>query len=186
MIPLRPRPWLSNRRIALVRIAIGGAVALALCGCVTSEAPVLDGGQKPFGDVAKFQVYGLRDGVAHDPIVMQLRWNGARYTVIAADVHEDNALSFHPLDGSEFVVQAIDGRPGRPVDYAVLRRIAEGVYLVNPIDEDDADDATQAKFCASPSVCRVTTPEQVMGLARATAAKQHQRGGLAIRIDDDK
>jgi hypothetical protein len=173
-------------RDTVIRIAICLAAMLALSGCVTSEAPVLGQSQQPFGDGAKFQFYSLRGGAAHDPSLMQLRWNGTRYTAIGPDLHKDNALTFHPLDGNDLVAQVIDGRPDHKVEYAVLRQAAEGVYLVNPVDEDDADAPTRAKFCAAPSGCRVTTAEQVMGLARATAAKRHSRGALAIRIGDDK
>jgi hypothetical protein len=169
-----------------MRIALVMATMLALSGCVTSEAPVLGQSLQPFGDGAKFQFYSLRGGAAHEPSLMHLRWTGKSYTALGPDFHKDNALTFHALDGNDLVAQVIDGRPDRKVDYAVLRQAAEGVYLVNPVDEDDADAATRAKFCAAPSGCRVTTPEQVMGLARATAAKRHPRGALAIRIADDK
>jgi hypothetical protein len=171
---------------ALTRIAVCLAALVALAGCVSSEAPVLGPSQQPFGDGGKFQFYSLRGGAAHEPSLMQLRWTGAHYTAIGPDFHKDNALTFHTLDGNDLVAQVIDGRPDRKVDYAVLRQAAEGVYLVNPVDEDDADAATRAKFCVAPSGCRVTTPEQVMGLARATAAKRHPRGALAIRIAEDK
>jgi hypothetical protein len=170
----------------VMRIAISIAALSALAGCVTSEAPILGQSQQPFGDGGKFQFYGLRDGAAHDASVLQLRWDGTRYTSVGPDFHKDNALTFYPLDGNDLVVQLVDGRPDHNVEYGVMRQIAEGVYLVNPVDENDADAATRAKFCATSSGCRVTTPEQVMGLARATAAKRHMRGALTIRIADDK
>jgi hypothetical protein len=170
----------------VMRIALFMAAMLALSGCITSEAPVLGQSLQPFGDKAKFQFYSLRDGAAHEPSLMQLRWTGTGYSALGPDFHRDNVLTFHALDGNDLVAQVIDGRPDRKVDYAVLRQAAEGVYLVNPVDEDDADAATRAKFCATPANCRVTTPEQVMGLARATAAKRHPRGALAIRIAEDK
>jgi hypothetical protein len=170
----------------VTRVALFIAAMLALAGCVSSEAPVMGQSLQPFGDNTKFQFYSLRGGAAHEPSLMQLRWTGTHYTALGPDFHKDNALTFHTLDGNDLVAQVIDGRPDRKVDYAVLRQAAEGVYLVNPVDEDDADAATRAKFCAAPSGCRVTTPEQVMGLARATAAKHHSRGALAIRIADDK
>jgi hypothetical protein len=171
---------------AVTRIAVGLAALVALAGCVTSEAPVLGQSLQPFGDGGKIQFYSLRGGTAHDASVLQLRWDGTRYTAIGDDFHQDNAVTFHALDGNDLVAQVIDGRPGRNVDYGVARQVADGVYLVNPIDEDDADAATRAKFCLSVSGCRVTSAEQVMGLARATAAKRQPRGALAIRIAEDK
>lgn len=175
-----------NRPRIFGRLGLGLVALLALSGCVTSETPILGQSEQVFDDGGRFQFYSLRGGAAHDPSLLQLRWTGTRYTALGPDFHKDNALTFHALDGKDLVVQVIDGRPDRKVDYAVLRQVADGVYLVNPVDEEDADAATRAKFCAAPSGCRVTTAEHVMGLARATAAKSHPRGALAIRIGNDK
>ena len=55
------------------------------------------------------------------------------------------------------------------------------------IDESDADAPTRAAFCGKgdpkdPSSCRITTREQLIAFARATAARRRQNGGLAILL----
>ena len=67
-----------------------------------------------------------------------------------------------------------------------MRKLAEGVYQVIAIDEDDADAATRAAECKHPggAACRIETREQLFTFARATAAKRKTDGGLAIRLED--
>ena len=66
-----------------------------------------------------------------------------------------------------------------------MRKLAEGVYQVIAIDEDDADAATRAAECKHPggAACRIETREQLFTFARATAAKRKTDGGLAIRLE---
>ena len=63
-------------------------------------------------------------------------------------------------------------------------QLALAVFLVIPIDQDDADAATREKFChkSAAADCRLETPDALSAFARATAAKQHDRGGLAIQL----
>jgi hypothetical protein len=77
-------------------------------------------------------------------------------------------------------------RPGHPAEYAIARKLAEGTYLVVAIDEADADDATRGRLCGTKagSACRVTTRDAVLTFARATAAKPHSAGGLAVLMAD--
>jgi hypothetical protein len=75
-------------------------------------------------------------------------------------------------------------------EYAVMRKLTEGVYLVTVIDEADADEQTRAAHCGkgekNDRSCRITTREQLFAFARATAARQKNDGGLAIRLRDDE
>ena len=74
---------------------------------------------------------------------------------------------------------------GKPVEYGIARKLADGVYLVVLVDESDADEATQNKFCEKPpgAACRVTSRDAVLAFARATAAKPHADGGLALLME---
>jgi len=84
-------------------------------------------------------------------------------------------------------VQSTGARPPRPVEYALARRLADGTYLIVPIDETDADPQTREKFCTKTqdASCRITTTEQLFVFARATADKPIEGGGLAVVVPDD-
>ena len=58
-----------------------------------------------------------------------------------------------------------------------MRKLAEGVYQVIAIDEDDADEPTRAAHCKHPggAACRIETREQLFAFARATAAQRKNR-----------
>ncbi len=73
-------------------------------------------------------------------------------------------------------------RRGHPAEYGIARKLADGTYLLFAVDEDDADEATRAKFCdkGAGTACRVATREAVLAFARASAAKPHPAGGLAL------
>ena len=75
---------------------------------------------------------------------------------------------------------------GKRVEYAVMRKLNEGVYMVAPVDESDADQTSRAANCKQDNnvACRVERREQLLALARATAAKQSASGGLVIRLAD--
>ena len=67
-----------------------------------------------------------------------------------------------------------------------MHRLVDGVYLVTPVDEDDADPATRAANCRGGGKlsCHVETQAQLFALARASAAKRKDGGGLVIRLPD--
>ena len=71
---------------------------------------------------------------------------------------------------------------GVGVTYFLLRRVADGAFLMLPISEEDADDATRKRFCIlSPeTTCRISTPEQLFAFARATAEKEDPDAGIVV------
>jgi hypothetical protein len=162
------------------------AAATGLAGCVYSTAPILTGGTPPFGKEAHFQFYGLTEHGAREPQQARYRWDGSRYVFVDGDYKDTGAFTMQPLAGRDFIVQSINAKTDKPVDYALARRLAAGVYLVVAIDEDDADAATRDKFCAKKTSCRIETREALTAFARATAAKPHERGGLALLLAAEK
>ncbi|MEI9803885.1 MAG: hypothetical protein WDN48_04715 [Pseudolabrys sp.] len=77
----------------------------------------------------------------------------------------------------------------RITEYALLHKIADGVFQVLPIDEEDADEPTRVAYCGKgepndPSPCRIQTRDQLFAFARATAARRKDDGGLVIRLPD--
>ena len=167
------------------RFVIVAAASCALAACIQSDGPLLTDSKPLFGDGVRFQMFSLHGGAAHDPEVIRFRWDGKRY--VPADAPSGQAAPFtvHASIGQDLILQAAN--PGSPVDYAVARKIAVGTFLLVAVDEDDADARTRATFCTKDvSPCRVKTTEALAAFVRATVAKPYDRGGLAIRLADDK
>jgi hypothetical protein len=156
----------------------------ALAGCIDAAQPILTGGQQLVGARPHFQFYVLRDGAAREPTAETFAWRGDRYVPVRGDTRDIGAFTLHAFEGGDLLVQSL--RPGKPVEYALARKLADGTFLLVAVDEADADDSTRAKFCAKEpdAACRVTTRDAVMAFARATAAKPHSSGGLAVLIAD--
>jgi hypothetical protein len=177
-------------KLFIVRAAIAAACALLLSGCIDSASPILPDSQPVFGERARFQLYGLRKGIAVEPEQVTFAWNGGLYKRIRGGLRDVSTFSVHPFEGDVFVIQSTSTKHPQMTEYAVMRKLTEGVYLVTVIDEADADEPTRAAHCGkgekNDRSCRVTTREQLFAFARATAARQKNNGGLAIRLRDDE
>ncbi len=175
----------------IVRSGFAALCALSLAGCIDSADPILSDSQAVFGPQVKLQLYGLRKDYATEPQQVKFKWNGALYVHAGGGLREVSAFSVQPFEGGDYIIQEVPAKKPRSTEYALLHKIAEGTYLVIVIDEADADEPTRAAFCgkgtkADPSSCRITTREQLIAFARATAARRHMDGGLAIRLEDDE
>jgi hypothetical protein len=176
--------------IAFARLRLSAARAfacastLALAGCVDSTAPILSDAQPLIGQRVRIAFYGVHDGFAHEPASATYRWRSGRYERTAGLFKDVRAFTVHEFEGTDRIVQNI--QPGKPVEYALARRLADGTFLVVAIDEQDADEVTRNNFCGKEAntACRIETREQLLAFARATAAKPHERGGLAVLIAD--
>jgi hypothetical protein len=127
------------------------------------------------------ELYALREGAAHEPVAETFRWRKGRYIRIGGTPATGiGDFTLHDFEGADLIVQSI--RSGLPAEYAIARKLADATFLLVAIDENDADESTRGKFCGKqPGVsCRVTTRDAVLAFARATAAKQHSTGGLAV------
>jgi hypothetical protein len=174
----------------IVRAAIAALCAFSLSGCIDSSSPILSDSQPVFGQKLRLQLYGLRDGFAHDPEKANYNWNGALYALAGGGTHDVAAFSVHPFEAGDYIVQSVPANKAQKTEYAVLHKLAEGVYQVIAIDEADADEPTRAAYCGKgdktdPSPCRIETRDQLFAFARATAARQKTEGGLVIRLPED-
>jgi hypothetical protein len=163
--------------------------ALLLAGCVDSAAPILTDAQPMFGPRVRLHVYTLVEGRATGPESDTFQWDGAQYRVIGRPTLEVAAFTAYPFAGNDLIVQSRSSRPKvKGVDYALVRRLADGVYLVSAIDEDDADATKRATLCAKggSSSCRVASRDALLALAQATAAKPDLKGALAIIVDEPR
>jgi len=163
-------------------IILATAVLLLLGGCIDSVQPLLTGAQPLIGQRPRIEFYVLRDGAAREPDAETFVWRNAGYHPVrgaASDIHD---FTLHPFEGGDLIVQS--QRPGYPTEYGIARKLADATYLLFAVDESDADTATRDKYCGkmADAACRVTTHEAVLAFARASAAKPHSVGGLAVLL----
>jgi hypothetical protein len=160
--------------------------ALTLAACVDSADPILTDSQAVLGPRLKLQLYSLHKGYAHDPEQATFTWNGALYVHGSGGMRDVSAFSVQPFEGGDSIIQDVPAKRPRISEYALLHKLADGVYQVIAIDEDDADEQTRAAYCrhAEGSPCRIETRDQLFAFARATAARHKDDGGLAIRLPD--
>jgi hypothetical protein len=175
-------------RTLVVRAAIAIFCALSLSGCIDSASPILPDSKPLFGPRLKLQLYSLRDGLARDPEEVTFTWNGTRYARTSGGMKDVSAFSVHNFEAGDFIIQSVPAKKADLTEYAVVRKLVDGVYQVNVIDEDDADVPTRAAFCSKGEKkdrsCRIETRDQLFAFARTTAARQKSEGGLAIRLMD--
>jgi len=167
---------------------LGLALALStLGGCITSSAPILGDARAILGD--RIQIHAFTPtkdgGREHSAVVFE--WSGSRYLPLSS-VAEVADFTVHPYEGRDLIIQSRGRRGARPIQYALGRRIAEGVYLIIPINAEDADEPTRERFCTKTqdAACRITTPEQLFVFARATAARDEESGGIAVVLPAPK
>jgi hypothetical protein len=162
----------------------GAAVAaLALTGCISSTAPILSDAKPVLGERGLIHVFTLSQGAAHDPGVVSFQWSGSRYLLRGKPIGFSDFTAY-PYEGRDWIVQGTTQRPPSRVEYGLARKVADGVYLLVPINEDDADPPTREKFCTKTqdASCRIATPEQLFVFARASADKPLEGGGLAVVV----
>jgi hypothetical protein len=153
-------------------------LALGLTGCISATGPIL-------GD--RIQVHAFaspRDG-KRDYTTGIFEWSGSRYVRRSGDFTD---FTIHPYEGRDLIIQSQTSRGSTSINFGLARRIAEGVYLIIPIQEEDADEPTRARFCTKTqgADCRISTPEQLFVFARASAARDEDIGGVAVVVTAPK
>ncbi len=174
----------SSRRMRFLPPLLALSIFTLLANCIESTQPLLSDALPLLGDRLRFQLYALRDGAAHDPIVATFVWRDGRYALTSGGGEGFGDITIHLFEGPDLIVQSI--RPGLPTEYAIARKLADGTYLVVAIDETDADESLRNRLCGKESgaSCRVATRDAIIAFARATAAKPHTAGGLAVLLAD--
>jgi hypothetical protein len=173
--------------VKTLRVALAALCVFSLAGCIDSAAPILKESKALFGPTLKLQLYTLHGGFAADPERVDYKWDGALYAPVPGGAKGYDAFSVHPFKAGTFIIQSRPtGNPGR-IEYAVIRKLADGVFQVNPIDEVDAGKKTRAAYCgkANGAACRIETRGQLFAFARGTAARPRDKGGLVIRLPED-
>jgi hypothetical protein len=160
---------------------------LALTGCISATAPILSDAQSLLGEQIEVHLFSGPKGSGRPHTVVNYQWNGSRY-LPRGPSQDFGEFTIHPYEGRDLIVQIRAVRPPRPTEFALARRLAERVYLLIPINEEDADEATRERFCTrtQDAACRISTPEQLFVFARASAAKEEESGGIAVIVPGDR
>jgi hypothetical protein len=172
--------WQQAAAIRAGGIAI---VCAALAGCISSTAPVLSDAGAILGERGQMHLFGAITDGTRDHKLASFRWSGSRYVLSGSGIGISD-FTAHAFEGRDLIVQARGARAPHPIEYAIARRVADGVYLLGAIDENDADDTTRERFCtkALDASCHISTPEQLTVFAHATAAKELDGGVIAVVI----
>jgi hypothetical protein len=163
-------------------------LAAALGGCIDSARPILSGAKPEFGPTLRLHAFGLRDGFAHDPEQATYAWNGTHYAHAGGGMTDVAGFSLFPFERGDFVAQSVPRDRDGPVEYALVHKLADGVFQVLPVDEDDADAATRTAHCRTTQQwsCRIETKDQLFALTHATAGRRGSTGGLAIVLAPER
>jgi hypothetical protein len=161
--------------------------ALLLSACIDSSGPLLPDAKPLLGEQLRLQFYSLRKGFADEPEQATYKWDGTKYARTGGGMADIGAFSVHPLARNNLIVQAAAAKRPDIYEYAVARKLTDGVYQVTAIDEADADKATRASYCkrAGDTHCRIETRSQLFVFARATSLRKKGEGSLVLRLADD-
>ncbi|MFN0217838.1 MAG: hypothetical protein ACKVP4_03370 [Hyphomicrobium sp.] len=173
-----------NAALKKCLIVVFGFVALFAGGCVQSETPLLANAKPLMG--ANFEVHFYEDfvdGKASALHTASYRWTDKRYVLVSGNQRISNFVGV-ALDKENFLVEGVrQGNPG--YSFWIAQKIVDGVYLIAAVDEEAADDATRTAACSGKKVegaCYVESEEQLMKLARATAAKALRDPTLGVLV----
>src|ERR1700683_2011882 len=171
-----------NWVIRLAQQVLAVASLALLAGCIDSSEPLLTDAQPLLGERLILQLYALRENAEYDPVTAKFAWQDGHYARTGGTDTSTHDFTLDAFEGSDLIAQEI--QTGSPVNYAILRKLAEGTYLAFLIDESDADKATRKKFCSNGSRpgCTVTTRQAVLAFAHASAAKRPSVGGLVLLL----
>jgi hypothetical protein len=175
----------SFRKLIIARTRIlpflAPFLALVLTGCISATGPVLFDAKAILGDRIQVHAFASPKGGTRDYSTGIFEWSGSQYVRRSGDFTD---FTIHPYEGRDLIVQSQASRGSSIIEFALARRIAEGVYLIIPIQEEDADEPTRERFCTKTqgASCRISTPEQLFVFARATAARDEDNGAVAVVV----
>ncbi len=174
------------------RMLSGAAVlsALALGACVDSTEPLLKDAAPILGQ--KLRVHMIPVGKEQtEPLgeIVAYAWNGTRYEPVAGAKGAVRPFTIHYFGAQDYIAQGFPTPDTIPtVNYALIRKAAEGVYVLSVIDENDLDAATRAKLCdrRADYTCRISSAAALAQIARATATAQHEPLSVILLRGEEK
>jgi hypothetical protein len=180
LIATPPREIVMNRLVLGIVTVVVAAVSLS--ACVESKAPLLTEAKPLLGQQFEVHLYeSFVENKASDAHASVYRWSDGAYVRASGLARDVKRFVAEPLNGSDFIIQSTDADNGNFL-YWIGRRLTPGAYLIFNIEEKDADEATRKGICGDrdDDRCVVRTHEQLVTLARATAAKPPRNTALGV------
>jgi len=169
------------RRQPLLAPLFAPLLALGLTGCISAPREILGDARAILGERIQVHAFTAPRNGTRTYSTGTFEWSGSRYVRRSGDFTD---FTIHPYEGRDLIIQSQTSRGSTTIEFGLARRIAEGVYLILPIQEEDADEPTRERFCTKTqgASCRISTPEQLFVFARATAARDEDNGGVAVVV----
>jgi hypothetical protein len=165
------------------RTAAALAASIMLSACVESQVPLITDARPLLGEQFEVHLYeNFVDGKASDFHSSTYRWVNGQYERGNGLARDAKRFVAQPLAGSDFLIQSTDDE-GKVYYYWIGRKLAVGVYTIFALNEADADKATQDAICGvdhPKSICRVQKLDQLVTLAKATAAQPIRESALGV------
>jgi len=156
-------------------------LTLGVTGCISATGPILGDAKAILGERIQVHAFASPKDGKRDYTTGIFEWSGSRYVRRSGNFTD---FTIHPYEGRDLIIQSQSSRGSTMIDFGLARRIAEGVYLIIAIQEEDADEPTRARFCTKTegAPCRISTPEQLFVFARATAARDEDSAAVAVVV----
>ena len=160
-------------------------IALDLSACVESRDPLLTQTEPTAGQQFQLNFYeDFQDGKAHEFHATIYRWNDGKYVRSGGMARDVKTLAVEPLGHDDFILQG-GGETESSFFYWIARRLFSGAYLIFPIAETDANDGIRKAICQTDkaNTCVITTHDQLVALAQATAARPVRNATLGVVLE---
>lgn len=156
---------------------------IALSGCVESQTPLISDARPLLGLQFEVHLYeNFVDNKANDFHTSVYHWKDGEYVRGSGLARDAKRFVAQPLAANDFLIQSTDD-DAKVFYYWIGRKLAPGVYMIFPLDEKDADDATRHAMCGADKpegICWVRTHDQLVTLAQATAARPVREAALGV------
>jgi len=169
-------------RTVFAKLMVAAIAGLLLSACVQSQAPLITDAQPLLGQQFEVHLYEeFVDNKASGFHTSIYQWKDGQYVRAGGLAQDVKRFVAQPLAGNDFIIQSSDEN-GRVFLYWLGRRLTPGVYQIFGVNEMDVDDATRKAICGERSevVCWIATRDQLLTMARATAAKPPRNPALGV------
>ncbi len=174
-----------RRPFSKAGVGIAAGLALALSGCIQSPVSLITDAKPLAGELFEAHFYqNFVEGKAEDVHKAVYHWKNGRYMRVGGPANGVRSFAAIPLNGTDFVIEGKGDSEGNYA-YWMARKIVDGVFLIVPINEDDADEITRANACTPSSLsgfCVVKGKEELMSVAKAVASKPMRNPTLGVLI----
>ena len=170
-------------RKLLMTLAAAVTATSTLSGCVESQMPLMTDARPLLGQQFEVHLYeSFVDGKANDFHTSVYRWKDGQYVRGSGLARDAKRFVAQSLAANDFLIQSTN-EDAKVFNYWIGRKLAVGAYMIFPLNENDADDATRNAVCGTDQPegsCRIRTYDQLVTLARATAAKPVREAALGV------